>query len=819
LLWHQHQPIYRNTLAREPRGSYLHPWVRLHALRDYYSMAHIVKEHDGIHLTVNLSGSLLWQLRDYLEGGATDRALELTRKPAETLTTAERQYVLTNFFDAHWHNQVAVHPRYGELFVKRRDRRRFSTEDLRDLQMWFNLAWFGKEFREGEVELATGETASVRDLVAKGRGFAARDIDGMIAEQFKILRAVIPLHRALQNEGRIEVVTTPFAHPILPLIVDTDEATIDRPAAKHPARFHHPEDADAQVEIAVRLYRDCFGASPEGMWPAEGAVSASTVPIYARNGVRWIASDEGVLARSARWGYDVRDPHVLCRPYRVSDSGESLSVFFRETRLSNAIGFDYQGYADYRKAAEDFVGEIKERYARKLSDDDEHVLTVILDGENAWGSYEDDGRPFLEALYRLLAKDSEIRTVTFREYLTGNAARGVSAHPMEQHRPVLLGRARAFLEAQGATPGSAPEAFESLYFAEGSDWFWWFGSDQDSGRDEEFDELFRTHLRNVYRARGARPPEELEAHIVPRSVLWTHVAPVHRIQPGDRLSVRTHCPGELEWSVDGGPVGRAALSPVGGVMAGASLFQLTLGPFLESATELRFRFECRQLSRHRALLRPEIPRGSDRRSLLKLPVDAGARFLVRPSATLSGSFDRRGALRSRLERLGMSPADPGHASRDRQRAGICGPRERRGDEPSGAHDDVLGGNDARGGGVWWRNSRPQRQIGSERKAGKRHPTRRRRFLPWRPLIRKSPSGRIGCTWTAAPRTTTPWRTGSGRSGRCWAKRLGDRGVPRGPGHRFHQPQSRHRPEDDVSRSRCGRKLGRPPQESSDLSRS
>ena len=449
----------------------------------------------------------------------------------------------------------------------------------------------------------------------------------MIAEQFKILRAVIPLHRALQDEGRIEVATTPFAHPILPLIVDTDEATIDRAGTTHPTRFHHPEDADAQVELAVGLYRDGFGASPEGMWPAEGAVSASTVPIYARNGVRWIASDEGVLARSGRRGYDVRDPRVLCRPYRATDSGESLSVFFRETRLSNAIGFDYHGHGDYRKAAEDFVGEIKERYTRKLSDDEDYVLAVILDGENAWGSYRDDGRPFLEALYELLAKDPEIRTVTFREYLEGNAARGVSAHPMGQHHALhepftgswideagsapgvdlgtwigedeenraweLLGRARAFLKTEGATPGSAPAAFEALYIAEGSDWFWWFGADQDSGKDEEFDDLFRTHLKNVYRACGASSPEDLDAHIVPRSVLWTHVAPVHRIQPGDRLSVRTHCPGLVEWSVEGEPARSSAVTPVGGVMAGASRYQLTLGPFPESARELRLRFECR----------------------------------------------------------------------------------------------------------------------------------------------------------------------------------------------------------------------------------
>ena len=627
LLWHQHQPIYKDTSLKKPEGSYVQPWVRLHALRDYYSMARMVGEQDGIHLTVNLSASLLWQLRDYIEGGATDRALELTRKPAETLTLAERRDVLTHFFDAHWHNQIAVYPRYRELFVKRRDRRRFSTRDVRDLQMWFNLAWFGKEFREREVELATGETASVRDLVEKGLGFTARDIEAMVTEQFKILRAVIPVHRALQNVGRIEVVTTPFAHPILPLIVDTEEATIDRPGAAHPARFQYPEDAESQVKLAVRLYRGAFGTSPQGMWPAEGAVSASTVPIYARHGVRWIASDEGVLARSGRWGYEVSDPHVLCRPYRAAHRGESLSIFFRATGLSNAIGFDYQGYADYQKAAEDFVTEIKERYARRLSAEGDYLLTVILDGENAWGSYRDDGRPFLEALYRLLARDSEVRTVTFREFLEGNARRGVPAHPMEQHRQVhelftgswideagsapgvdlgtwigedeenraweLLGRTRAFLQAEGATPSSAPQAFEALYIAEGSDWFWWFGSDQDSGSDEEFDDLFRTHLKNVYRARGASPPEELDTHIVPHTVLWTHVGQVNRIQVGDRLTIRTQCPGELEWSVDGGPARRQALSPVGGVMAGASRYHITLGPFPESARELRFRFECK----------------------------------------------------------------------------------------------------------------------------------------------------------------------------------------------------------------------------------
>src|SRR5574338_656157 len=165
LLWHQHQPVYKDTTHPTPQGSYLHPWVRLHAIRDYYSMAALAAAHPGVHLTVNLAASLLWQLEDYLERGATDRQLELTLKPAESLSAGEREQVLGGFFDAHWHNQIFVHLRYKELFEQRLAGRPFMDQDLRDLQMWFNLAWFGPEFRQGEVRLATGEVASVKPFI------------------------------------------------------------------------------------------------------------------------------------------------------------------------------------------------------------------------------------------------------------------------------------------------------------------------------------------------------------------------------------------------------------------------------------------------------------------------------------------------------------------------------------------------------------------------------------------------------------------------------------------------------------------------------
>jgi len=333
LLWHQHQPLYKDTASPSPRGSYRQPWVRLHAIRDYYSMAALVAEHPSVHLTVNLTPSLLWQIDDYVTGAATDEALELTLKPSGRLTAAEREELLGRFFDADWHNQIFPHPRYEELFLRRVEGQSFDTQDLRDLQMWFNLAWFGQEFREGEVEVVTGERASVRRFVTQARDFTPADVRAMVDEQYKILRAVIPIHRRLQERGQLEIATTPYYHPILPLLVDTDQATIDRPGAVHPRRFAHQEDADAQVTLAIASHGGYFGKPPAGMWPAEGAVSPAIVSIFARHGMRWIATDRGVLAHSGRWGYDTSAPDVLCQPYRAEEQGHTLAVFFRDTEF------------------------------------------------------------------------------------------------------------------------------------------------------------------------------------------------------------------------------------------------------------------------------------------------------------------------------------------------------------------------------------------------------------------------------------------------------------------------------------------------------
>lgn len=624
LLWHQHQPMYRTESRREGRLVLRQPWVRLHALRDYYSMAALVAEQPEMNLTINLTPVLLAQIDDYVERGATDRQLELTLSPAERLGAAEREELLGSFFDADWHRQIFVHERYRELFEQRGRGEHFSPEDLRDVQMWFNLAWFGKEFRDGRVELVTGETVDVQRFVARGRGFSAADVSDMVEEQYKLLRAVVPIHRRLQERGQIEVSTTPLCHPILPLLIDTDEATVDLDGATLPRRFAHPEDADAQVKRAVADYERRFGRAPRGMWPAEGAVSTSSVPVFARHGIRWIASDRGVLAQSGRWGYRADDPDVLCRPYRLRHGDAELAIFFRDTALSDQIGFRYQREAP-EEAARQFVREIEGRFVERFEGEEDRLVTVILDGENAWGGYADDGRPFLRALYARLAGTPSIQTVTFSEYLSGNAARDLEAHPPTEEvhelftgswidevrsRPgvdlgtwigepeenqawELLGDARHAVEA--APVELRCPALDSIYAAEGSDWFWWFGGDQDSGNDEAFDELFRDHLQAVYRALGLNAPPRLSVPLVRRHVVWSFARPVASVVPGDELIVRTNCPGSLAWHPDDLPERSVGLVPVGGVLAGARRFQARV-TIERRWDKLQFRFLCGEAS-------------------------------------------------------------------------------------------------------------------------------------------------------------------------------------------------------------------------------
>lgn len=541
IIWHQHQPVY----YQDPEtGVFVKPWVRLHAAKDYVDMAAILQEYPDIKATFNLTPSLIRQL-DELSAGATDLYWEHTIVPADELTDAQKQFILDRFFDTN-RKIIARFPRYQELLDLRDGSENaltaFAADDYRDLQVLFNLAWTDPDWLTEEPLAA---------LVEQGEGFAETDKQIVLDEHLRLINEVIPIHREMQEDGQIEVTMTPFAHPILPLLVNTDLALQATPDITLPsAPFRWGQDAVAQVERGVALYTDHFGQAPRGMWPSEGSVAQDIVSMVATNGIEWMASSEGVLAHTLGMDSFTRDGNevvveadALYRPYRVQGrNGGPVAMLFRDLIISDKVGFTYSGMSG-TAAADDFIDRIHNICGRLQSGGGEgpHLVSVILDGENAWEHYDNDGKEFLHALYGRLSEDPNIITVTPTEFLelapeperlrnlwAGswiNSDFSTWIGEEEENRAWdLLLETRQFLQTyvtgrnrDAATPEQIETAFTQMYIAEGSDWFWWYGSDQTSGDDGSFDQQFRNTLKAVYQAVGAEPPSALDVPIIPET--------------------------------------------------------------------------------------------------------------------------------------------------------------------------------------------------------------------------------------------------------------------------------------------------------------
>ncbi|MBI4887161.1 MAG: glycoside hydrolase [Acidobacteria bacterium] len=521
ILWHMHQPFYQDLAT----GEHVLPWVRLHALKDYWGMVALLDEFPGVKVTFNLVPSLLVQLEAFARDEARDRHLELGLKPADRLTDDERAFCVAHFFHAHRARMIDPHPRYRELF-EQRGARGFSTDDLRDLQVWHKLVWIDQSYQD--------EHEGIRALLAKDRGFSEQDKAVLRAVELELLRKVIPAYAAAAASGRVELSTSPFYHPILPLLCDTDVYRRTHPQSRMPREpFRHPEDAAEQLARAVALHARLFGRRPDGLWPSEGSVSDAMVPLVADAGFRWMATDEEILARTAGIGFarsgdgHVDQPERLYRPYAIAAGGRTVACGFRDHTLSDLIGFTYASWsAD--GAADDFVYRLVgagRAYAERTGGEAATVF-VILDGENAWEHYDRQGRPFLRALYSRLASHPEIETVTMAEACAAPAQTLHTifpgswiggdfyiwiGHPDDHRAWSQLAEARRTLEAAApaAAPAAVARARDEILIAEGSDWFWWYGDDHSSDHDVEFDELFRRHVRNAYRALDRPVPEEL----------------------------------------------------------------------------------------------------------------------------------------------------------------------------------------------------------------------------------------------------------------------------------------------------------------------
>ncbi|HEX6488354.1 MAG TPA: glycogen/starch synthase [Candidatus Dormibacteraeota bacterium] len=528
LVWHMHQPYYKDDLT----GTYLLPWVRLRSAKDYYKMAALLDGYPRIRQTFNLVPSLLEQIDDYSGGSYQDLFLNISSRPAAELSAEERQFLLTWMRESPRFYRVQASPRYLEL-AGRDSHALFTVEDLRDLQVWFNLAWCDPAWVESDPRLAA--------LKVKDRGFTEHDKQVLFDVQLEQVARVIPKYRQLAERGQVELTFSPYYHPILPLLIDAASAREASPGLALPARpFAHGEDAATQIEMGLEAFQDLLGVRPAGMWPPEMAVSPSIVPPVADAGVQWIISDEGVLGRSldTSFGRDgdgrLDRPGLLYQPWSAEVEGRQVAVIFRDALLSNLIGFDYHKLPPL-DAAKDFSARL--RRIREQQGEEDFLVTVALDGENAWDFYLRDGHEFLNALYGELEADEDIVCTTVSDFLR--------EHPRRQPLPRLhtgswigasldtwigdpehtvaweeLAEARDWVaEAFHEIPDSdaATAAWREIRITEGSDWYWWFSHRHDSGMDSFWDNEFRLHLRNAYKVGGVKPPARLFQPIIERT--------------------------------------------------------------------------------------------------------------------------------------------------------------------------------------------------------------------------------------------------------------------------------------------------------------
>ncbi|MGQ0812066.1 MAG: glycoside hydrolase family 57 protein [Nitrospiraceae bacterium] len=555
-LWHMHQPYYTDPVA----GSASMPWVRLHAIKAYFDMAYLLQQFPNIHATFNFTPSLLVQLEEVASGSVHDLFLEYAHRPAADLSSTEKAFLIRHFFSANWATMVRPFPRYHELLVKRgadvrgqdleRIARQFTTQELLDLQVWHNLAWFGYG--------ALRRYPQLEALRAKNRTFTEDDKQEILALQRVAVQEIIPMYRTLAQHGQIELTTTPFYHPILPLVMDTNFTRRARPDLPLPSRFHAPEDADAQLRRAVSFHTTTFGQPPAGLWPSEGSVCPELIPLVRNAGLKWLATDEGILVRSLESAHKPWNRHAdLYRPYRVGLPESEVSIVFRDRDISDAFGFVYQKTTP-DSAAEDVVRRLKS--IAHDAPQDRVLIPIILDGENPWEHYHDGGERFLSLLYKEFGSGA-MNAPGQLSFTTSTISAGLANVPpttrlehlhsgswINQDYKIWIGhhednrawdllqhtRTRLVELSPNLSPDKARAAWEELYAAEGSDWFWWYGDDFDTDYKQEFDRLFRTHLRNVWTRAGATPPETLNQPLIEQRALQESDSvrpPVNRLAP------------------------------------------------------------------------------------------------------------------------------------------------------------------------------------------------------------------------------------------------------------------------------------------------
>ncbi|MBR1460248.1 hypothetical protein IJ596_01250 [bacterium] len=526
--WHMHQPVYQ--LAAD--SGYIMPWVRLHAVKDYLDMALWVEKFPNLKLNFNYVPALLDALIDYSEG-AQDIHSRITSTPDEALTDEDKTFILNNFFDANYQNMILPNDEYRRMYkiVQMEGTENvdiFTSQEYSDLMALFNLAWIDPSFKESDPKL--------KKLVKKGRNYTYEDRLTILDIQRKIIQKIIPTIKKLLKKNKIEVTTSPYYHPILPIL--TDYKTIRENGAFDDDISNMKTDLDAKLQTKMALDRieEIFDYRPKGIWPSEQCVSAKTLNMLSSLGVDWSISDEGILSNSIDFEFEhdfkgyLQEPYNLLKVYDYNTENSDIKMIFRDSIIHSLIEFEYPNH-NPEATANDLYDRIKVIQSKILSSpDDEHLLTIAMDGENCWENYIEDGNKFLETLYRLISEDQTLETVLISDYISKikeykklpKIVSGASFNknfklwidePVKDLAWTYLAHVRHdfsdYVKREPLNPNISL-ARQELFICEGSDWFWWYGEPNYSGRDNIFDFIFRSHLKNIYKYLDLESPKFLD---------------------------------------------------------------------------------------------------------------------------------------------------------------------------------------------------------------------------------------------------------------------------------------------------------------------
>lgn len=535
LCWHMHQPQYQDLAT----GEHLQAWTYLHGIKDYVDMAVHLESCPGAAAVVNFSPVLLEQLADYnaqlsgwlrtraplrnsvlrllTPGGVPDEP-ELRASAIRACLKANRARLIDRFAPYASLAQLAA------SFLETDAIRYASRQFIVDLAVWYHLAWLGETVRLGDPR--------AQELISRERHYDEGHCRQLIEIIADVLGGLIPRYRRLFGTGRIELSVTPYGHPILPLMLDFSSAREALPAIELPREPKYPggdDRASWHIARAIQIFTETFGVRPRGCWPAEGGVSERALAHLERFGFAWTATGEAVLRHSLTEHGPAdaeRQSSLLHRPYSLP--GQQLRCFFRHDALSDLIGFSYSKWHG-DDAAANLVHHL-EHLANLYAGEPERVVSIILDGENAWEYYPSNAYFLLKAMYEQLSQHPRIRLTTFSECIAdGHAVRALPrlvagswvygsfstwiGHSAKNRAWELLCAAKRAFD-RVVVEGSLSEAQQlaaerQLGICEGSDWCWWFGDDNPADTVASFDALYRGHLANLYRMLGEEVPEEL----------------------------------------------------------------------------------------------------------------------------------------------------------------------------------------------------------------------------------------------------------------------------------------------------------------------